>query len=108
MRLFANTNHSDGAQIIFDSLFEDFKLCFQNIDVLKNEPYWKMDDVFVVEANMEYIGDVTDEQFISFLESIADKWQFFGEIVKEEALASDTMEECNFLKKGVKMINIIY
>ncbi|WP_223110232.1 hypothetical protein [Paenibacillus sinensis] len=56
-----------------------------------------------------FLRYVTDEQFISFLESIADKWQFFGENIKEEeALASDTMEESNFLKKGVKMINIIY
>lgn len=107
IRLFTNTNKQEEAIRIFNSIFDNFNEYFRNKEISKSEPYWKMNGVYVVEANIEFLGDITDKIFTEFLESIADKWLYFGNPV-DEALASDTTEECKFIKNGIKMINIFY
>ena len=108
IRLFAISCNKDEAIHIFNNVISEIKNNnIRSQEIVKNEPYWKIDGVYVVEVDLELASSFSNEQIEVFLYSIADKWVFFGNPINE-ALASDTTEGCNYLKNGIKMINIIY
>ncbi|MFD1407742.1 hypothetical protein ACFQ49_06160 [Kroppenstedtia eburnea] len=74
-------------------------------DILSIKPYWKMEGFYVVKACIELINELSEKERDIFLDSISDKWLFFGE-TSNEALTSVTMEGCKFIKNGVYMVNI--
>lgn len=53
---------------------------------------------------MQFNEAFTQNEFARFLENISDKWTDYGDSV----LASDTTEGCNYIKKGVGLIEIFF
>ncbi|KML31413.1 MULTISPECIES: hypothetical protein [Priestia] len=91
---------------------KNLKICLEKINpilvkanVEKLEPYWKFDDMYVVELNLIVKKDLSLNELTQLLETISDKWQYYGDPINE-FLASKTAEGCNYILKGVEMINI--
>ncbi|MEI6101958.1 MAG: hypothetical protein WCP73_08980 [Eubacteriales bacterium] len=76
-------------------------------EITKNEPYWKMSGVYLVEAKIDFIQEITKDFLHRFLNSISDNWQFFGDPVNQ-AVSSDSADGQTYLQKGIKMINVYY
>lgn len=106
-RLFAYSNNEVEAKIVFDSIISGIESSIANKEYKKIEPYWKIEGIYVVEARIELHKDFNEGKKEEFFRSISDKWTAFGNPVNE-ILASETTVGCNFIKKGVKMINIFY
>lgn len=90
----------DALQIIHDNLPYKEKMISEVI--VKNvEPYWKVQDIYVVESELiiqqEVLGD--------FLDFFSDAWIEFGEPV-EELLASRDNVECRFMREKFVLINV--
>ena len=104
IRLFAECDDKETALDIYRDVMSGMKECVENeeIDV---KPYWKMKGIFVVEAEVDLKRELCEEELNQFLESVSDKWLRFGDPT-DEFLASVTTEGCNYMKKGVYMINI--
>lgn len=105
IRSYLYTQDKNESFSIIENAISVFKGNFTNYTILKNEPYWKDPNLFVVEVKLSTYTSFSIEDIEEGLRSIADKWLYFGNPV-DEALASDTMEGCRFLITGVKMINI--
>lgn len=107
IRLFANANNSDEALQILDRAIYSIKNDIETQEIVKLEPYWKIEGVYIVETNIVLRERIKEEQLKHFLNEIADKWIFYGGHVNE-ALTSETTQGCNYIKKGINMINIFY
>lgn len=106
-RLFAYSNSESEAKKVFDSIINNIENSIVYKEYKKIEPYWKIEGIYVIEVKIELDKDFNEEKKEEFLKSIADKWTMFGNPV-DEVLASETTEGCNYIKKGVNMINIFY
>ncbi|MBQ4523076.1 MAG: hypothetical protein IJA10_09025 [Lachnospiraceae bacterium] len=86
-------------------LVQDGLYSMEEIIVSKEEqkvaPYWKMENVYIVEMTVELSQNTL--QF--FLESFSDDWLEIGNPV-EELLASKTNQGCKYMKEGFVLINI--
>lgn len=105
IRLFANTSNSDEALSILSDALHDIKDIIETQEIVKSEPYWKVEEVYVVETEITLREQLQTEKLKHFLYGIADKWISYGEPINE-AVASETTKDCNFIMKGVNMINI--
>lgn len=106
IRLFANSTSEDEAISVYKNINCIIESKIKIEEIKKVEPYWKIDDIYVVEAEIEFINALGEEPLKEFLYSIADNWQFFGNPT-DEALAS--FEDAgDYIKHGVRMINIFY
>lgn len=106
-RLFAYSNDEVEAKSVFESIINDIESSIVYKEYKKIEPYWKIEGIYVVTVRIELHNDFEGENKEDFLKSISDKWITFGNPI-DEVLASETTEGCNFIKKGVNMINIFY
>ncbi|MCC3866455.1 hypothetical protein K0040_19760 [Terrisporobacter petrolearius] len=106
IRAFIYSNSDDEAQNIFESLIESVKDGIKNKEYIENKPYWKIEGIYVVEVKILFDNKFNKNYNDKLLESICDKWITFGNPI-EEVLAYDD-DECNFIKNGLKMINIFY
>lgn len=77
------------------------------IEYVAIEPYWKIDGIYILEVNVDLKIAFTEERVTKFLDSISDKWTFFGDPI-EEALASEATEGCSYIINGVNMVNIFF
>lgn len=107
VRLFAYSNSKDAAKKFFNSIINNIESSIVNKEYKRIEPYWKIEGVFVIEVNIELNKDFNEKNKEEFLNSIADRWIMFGNPINE-VLASETTDGCNYIKKGVSMINIFY
>ncbi|WP_238917732.1 hypothetical protein [Clostridium sp. YIM B02555] len=107
IRLFAYSNNEVQAKNIFDSITSSINSSIVFKEYKKIEPYWKIEGIYLIEVRIELDKYFKEESMEEFLKSIADKWIVFGNPI-EEVLASEATEGCNYIKKGVNMINISY
>lgn len=107
IRLFAHSTNEDDSKRIFNEMMDCELDNIDNIEYVAIEPYWKIDGIYKLEANVNFKITFTEKRITKFLDSISDKWTFFGNPV-EEALASETTEGCNYIKNGVNMVNIFF
>jgi hypothetical protein len=107
IRLFAHSTNEDDSKRIFNEMLSFERDNIDKIEYLVIEPYWKIDGLYKLEANLNFKIAFTEERITKFLNSISDKWTFFGNPI-EEALASETTEGCIYIKNGVNMVNIFF
>ena len=104
INLFIYSNDEEEAKKIVNELLQSERQYIKEIEYKRFEPYWKFDDMFEIEFEVQFNEAFTQEKFERFLEGISDKWADYGDSV----LASDTTEGCNYIKDGIGLINIIY
>lgn len=107
MRLFVEADNSQTSEKMLKDVCAVLQKEVKKIEIKKNEPYWKMQGIYVLETNIDFINEISRPTLNDFFNGISDKWLFFGDPV-DEALASDTNKGCTYIKKGLKMINIFY
>lgn len=107
IRAFIYSNSKDEAQDIFESIIESVKDSIKNKEYIENKPYWKIEGIYVVEVKILFDNKFNKSYNDKLLKSICDKWITYGNPI-EEVLACDDNEGCNFIKNGLKMINIFY
>ncbi len=64
----------------------------------------KMDEIYVIGARLQ-IHPISKGYFIEIINKICSRWMNLGEL-KDEYIASDTMEGCEFRISDIKMITI--
>jgi hypothetical protein len=69
------------------------------------DPYWKFEDMYVIELKMQLLMDQNSKAFNDKLLIVAENWITFDDPVIE-LLASDTDKNCKIKIHGVNMINI--
>lgn len=107
IRVFIDALSDDEALIKYRNINEVIYPEIKNENIKKNELYWKIEGVYVIEAKFEFFEELSEEIINKYLESIADNWQYFGNPV-DEALASSSDEDISFIKEGVRMINVFF
>jgi hypothetical protein len=106
IRLFANSQTEGEALSVFENVISYITNIIKCKEIKKIEPYWKIEGVYEIGAEIELNEDLKGDYLKGFLNSISDKWIFYGNPANE-VLASDSTESCTYLKVGVKMINIL-
>lgn len=106
IRLFIRTTSHDKAYETAQNVVSNISNEMITETNYKIEPYWKFDDSMVVEIRLEISREFDDKEKMNFLNSIADKWTFWGPD-NSEALSSETMEDCR-MKYDLEMINIFF
>ncbi len=106
IKLFARTKNRDEALQIFCDATSSLANEIKEQNIIKTEPYWKIEEIYVIKADTKLYNTLTNEQLKKLWNSISDKWTFYGNPV-DEALASLTTEGCNYILKGIYMINIL-
>ncbi|HBI02455.1 MAG TPA: hypothetical protein DDY49_00310 [Paenibacillaceae bacterium] len=104
IRIYLNTDNQQDALNILENVLNQLDVEIQNKEIVKVEPYWKMEEVYIIEVSF-LVNKLTEEGFEKFLEKISDKWTYFDHPINE-VLASETTDGCTFLFPGVKLINI--
>jgi hypothetical protein len=105
IRLFADYDNEQNTTELFYNILDDLKGYIKDVTITSTKPYWKIEGVYVLEAYINLLHELNEEERRVFLESISDKWLFFGKPVNE-SLASKTTEDCTYIMNGVYMINI--
>ncbi|AKP76789.1 hypothetical protein ABE036_03275 [Priestia aryabhattai] len=105
VRLYVTAKNKTEAEKDLKFFLEKINQILVKANVERLEPYWKFDDVYVVELNLIVKKDLSLNELTQLLETISDKWQYYGDPINE-FLASKTAEGCNYILKGVEMINI--
>ena len=107
IRLYVNAKSEPEALIVLEKILKIFEPILKDKEIQKVEPYWKIEEVYIVEVTMTMLisEGKTELKKNRILESIAKKWTQIGSPATE-LLASDTTENCNFILEGLKMINI--
>ena len=106
IRLFAMAVNESEAKTVAENVLSSISYNIKSFDYVKLAPYWKMDGLYEVELKVLFKGVFSDLQLENYLEDISDKWVCFGSPANE-FLASVTAEDCNFIKTGIYMINIL-
>lgn len=107
IRLFTHSSNEEESKKILNEIIDKELQYIDKIEYVTIEPYWKLDGIYIVEVNVNLIVEFNEEKIKDFLQSISDKWIYFGNPL-EEALASETTEGCNYIKDGINMINIFF
>jgi hypothetical protein len=107
IRLFIQTENLDEAKNLFLDSMSTLSNKVQEYNFKKIEPYWKMEDLTVVEVEVILASKISEAERERFLSSISNKWIYFGNPL-DEALSSKNTEGCTFLKNGIEMINIFF
>lgn len=105
VRLFAECGNQESALEIYRDVMDGLKEEVIKEKIISVKPYWKMNGIYVVEAELDFKNGLSEEKCHAFLTSIADQWLCFGD-PPNEVLASVTTEGCSYMKKGVYLINI--
>ena len=107
IRIFTYFKDEYEIKIMIDEIINKQIEIINKVEYITIEPYWKLEGIYKVEAEVDLKLEFTEEIREKFLYSISDKWTYFGNSM-EEALASETTEGCNYIKDGINMINIIF
>lgn len=104
-RVFEYSNNQDEAKLIFESVISEIQNSIISKEYKKIEPYWKIEGIYVVEVSIKLDKSFNRDKYEKFLKSISDKWISYGDPV-DEIIASETIEDCNYTKEEINMINI--
>lgn len=107
IRIFIYSTSSDESISIFNQLIEIIKDEINSFLITLNEPYWKIEGIYVLEAEITLKSQLNSEINKKFLDNISDNWIKFGNPVTE-VLASKTSENCKYMHEKINLINIIY
>ena len=107
IRLLSYSDDKEQAKKIVNDLLQNGRQYINKIEYKRFEPYWKFDDMFEIEFEVQFNEAFTQKEFEKFIGEIADKWTSLGEPV-HSILASDTTEGCNYIKKGIGLIKISF
>lgn len=101
-RFFIYAGKDDDAIKIFDDCLKDIKVYITKKSNFKIEPYWKFNDMYVVEVSLKL--EIEKGKFIAFLDSISDNWLQFGD---DELLASENIDGFSEnIKNKISMVNV--
>lgn len=104
IRLFIKTIDKDKVMETVRSLLSHINEDNIKYKDIKIEPYWKYDGITVSEIKLELYRRFNSNDRQGFLNSISNKWIYFGE---EEMLSSTTMDDCK-LNYNLEMANIFF
>ena len=107
IRLLQHSDDEENAKKIVNDLLQNERQYINKIEYKRFEPYWKFDDMFEIEFEVQFNEAFTQDKFTRFIESISDKWTCLGDPV-HSILASDTTEGCNYIRKGIGLIKISF
>ena len=107
IRLLSYSDDKEQAKKIVNDLLQNERQYINKIEYKRFEPYWKFDDMFEIEFEVQFNEAFTQNEFEKFIGEISDKWTLLGEPV-HSILASDTTEGCNYIKKGIGLIKISF
>ncbi len=111
IRFFIYSGNESGAKTVVNELFQDVIIKEMNIanKVVFNkiESYWKIDNMYEVEVDVNLKRKITEAERDKFLSVISGKWKFYGNPI-DEALTSETMEDNHFIRKDISMVNIFF
>lgn len=107
IRIFINAVTEEEATEVYKRFIDLTNSAIKSEKITRVEPYWKFEDMFIIEAHVLLNCDVYSERFDEFLHKISDKWSFFG-IPINEALASATTKGCRYIIDKIEMVNIFY
>lgn len=107
INLFIYSDNEENAKKIVNELFKNEQSYIKKIEYKRFEPYWKFDNMFEIEFEVQFNEAFTQEKFEKFIGKISDKWTSLGDPV-HSILASDTTEGCNYIKEGVGLIEIFF
>lgn len=107
VRIFINAATEDEVTKVYEKFIDLTKSNIKSEKVIKVEPYWKFEDMFIIETDILLNCDISSDRFDELLQKISDKWSFFG-IPVNEALASATTKGCRYIMDKVEMVNIFY
>lgn len=105
IRLYLNAKNKDAAQHALNKFLQILKPIVENNKLLKIEPYWKIENIYVVEIDVINTKNYTKTKLNELLREISDNWIEFDDPVNE-LLASSTGDSCNFILPEFNMINI--
>lgn len=105
VRMFVYSNNEKDAINISNNFLSIFNSITRSVSDQSFEPYWKFEDMYVVEISIQLLVDKNSKAFNNKLSFVAENWITFGDPVIE-LLASDTDENCKIKIHGVKMLNI--
>jgi hypothetical protein len=104
IRLFIKTDDNGKAIEIVNNLISYINEENIKYKEIKNEPYWKYDDVTVSEIKLELNRPFQENEREDFLNIISNKWVYLGE---EEVISSTTIDCCK-LNFNLEMINVFF
>ena len=107
IRLLSYSDDEEQAKKIVNELFKNEQSYIKKIEHERFEPYWKFDDMFEIEFEVQFNEAFTQKEFERFIGKISDKWICLGDPV-HSILASDTTEGCNYIRKGIGLIKISF
>ena len=107
IRLLQYSDDKENAKKIVNDLLQNERQYINKIEYKRFEPYWKFDDMFEIEFEVQFNEAFTQNEFERFIGKISDKWTRLGDPV-HSILASDTTEGCNYIKKGIGLIKIYF
>ncbi|EQB89251.1 hypothetical protein J2Z44_004292 [Clostridium punense] len=107
VRMFIDAKTESNAKDIYEKFIDKINIFIKSEKILKVEPYWKYENMYVLDTNILINCDIGSKRFEEFLYAMADKWKFMG-IPIDEAVASLNMEGCKYIIEGINMINIFY
>lgn len=100
-RFFIYARKDDDAIKIFDDCLKDIKVYITTKSNFKIEPYWKFNNMYVVEMSLKL--EIEKDKFIAFMDSISDNWLRFG---NDELLASENIDGYSEnIKNKISMVN---
>ncbi|GIO86793.1 hypothetical protein J25TS5_37250 [Paenibacillus faecis] len=105
IRLFVNTNNIEEANVTLEKVTSVLKEKIKGKEIVKIIPYWKIEDVYVVEVNLDFYEGISDDDIYKKLQGITNKWTTFGNPVNE-LMASVDMDDCIINIDKIRMINI--
>ena len=106
IRLFAIAVNESEAKTVAENVLSSIRSYIESVDYVKCVPYWKIDGLYEVEMKVLVKASFSDTLLNRFLDDISDKWACLGSPANE-FLASVTAKDCNFIKTGIYMINIL-
>ncbi len=102
IRLFIKTTETEKAIMVVNELLACINEDYIEYADVETEPYWKINDIIVAEVKLRMVKPLRGNKRIEFLNSISNKWEYYGE---DEMLSSLAMENCN-LNYNLEIINI--
>lgn len=111
IRFFVYSSNENGAKMVVNELFQDEIIkrmhLVDEIVLKKIESYWKIDNMYEIEVDVNLKRKITEVERDKFLGTISSTWKFYGNPI-DEALTSETMEDINYLRKDIAMVDIFF
>ncbi|MEG1003282.1 MAG: hypothetical protein RSF37_07730 [Clostridium sp.] len=104
IRTYVYSNDKINARKIVEEFLNVIKKEIKTKKYIKNEIYWKDNNMYIIEVEIDFYNNLDKRKLGYFLKDISDKWIVFGRPI-DEFLTSQKIEKSNLSSK-VNMINI--